>query len=585
MSYTLTFGKTKKHPCDTSRLMTDTRVEDVVLKDNVDIKAPIFTVNFDPSNYNYASWARSDGPTRYYWIDHCVHVHANYYDVYLSLDIMATYYDMIQHCLSGRLLYTTDDTYWDECFDDLRFSPSSLDVYDEFGWPDDAEAPWLVEKANVLGDEYADMWDVTYDVDGNIVSFGPGSYIVQVTSNLGPKTYVMSEVQFNQYLQDISSTFASGIGNLFSDPIKLTKLCNWVPFKTGILLAAIENYTLGPVYIGNDTLANAQAYTIPNWQRIRFEGAIIVPQNPAEAPVWMENSRWNKALLQTPTGTTELNLDMMYPRGQHDRIQFSTLLDIQSTSLDVKFTYDIKNHWSASGSQIYECNMDVGIDAMNLVVKYFNMAEGLVKAGLAGAAVAGAAFGGGMLLGAAGAGGGLAKMSAARAMQKSGLNLKQNGVSISKSMMQQGMAETMADMAPLAKVGAVGAAVSKLVPQVNTALSTIGQSTTEAALFNTTHLGEVNVRFKPLRCRELGRDLIGIEPVDKYKEYCDQFGYPANIFCENLYARGTTGNLYVFEEAHLDLTSYNGTDLQGITDEEMKAIEDIARAGFWYNVT
>ena len=95
----------------------------------------------------------------------------------------------------------------------------------------------------------------------------------------------------------------------------------------------------------------------------------------------------------------------------------------------------------------------------------------------------------------------------------------------------------------------------------------------------------MNVRFKPLRCRELGRDLIGIEPVDKYKEYCDQFGYPANIFCENLYARGTTGNLYVFEEAHLDLTSYNGTDLQGITDEEMKAIEDIARAGFWYNVT
>ena len=585
MSYTLTFGKTKKHPCDTSRLMTDTRVEDVVLKDNVDIKAPIFTVNFDPSNYNYVSWARSDGPTRYYWLDHCVHLHANYYDVYLSLDIMATYYDMIQHCLSGRLLYTTDDLYWDECFDDLRFNPSSLDVYDEFGWPDDAEAPWLVEKANVLGDEYQDMWDVEYDVDGNIVSFGPGSYIVQVTSNLGPKTYVMSEIQFNQYLQDISSTFASGIGNLFSDPIKLTKLCNWVPFKTGILLAAIENYTLGPVYIGNDTLANTQAYTIPNWQRIRFEGAIIVPQNPAEAPVWMENGRWNKALLQTPTGTTELNLDMMYPRGQHDRIQFSTLLDIQSTSLDVKFTYDIKNHWSASGSQIYECNIDVGIDAMNLVVKYFNMAEGLIKAGLAGAAVAGAAFGGGMLIGAAGGGAGLAKMSAARAMQKSGLNLKQNGVSISKSMMQQGMAETMADMAPLAKVGAVGAAVSKLVPQVNTALSTVGQSTTEASLFNTTHLGEVNVRFKPLRCRELGRDLIGIEPVDKYKEYCDQFGYPANVFCENLYARGTTGNLYIFEEAHLDLTSYNGTDLQGITDEEMKAIEDIARAGFWYNVT
>ena len=585
MSYTLTFGKTKKHPCDTSRLMTDTRVEDVVLKDNVDIKAPIFTVNFDPSNYNYVSWARSDGPTRYYWLDHCVHLHANYYDVYLSLDIMATYYDMIQHCLSGRLLYTTDDLYWDECFDDLRFNPSSLDVYDEFGWPDDAEAPWLVEKANVLGDEYQDMWDVEYDVDGNIVSFGPGSYIVQVTSNLGPKTYVMSEIQFNQYLQDISSTFASGIGNLFSDPIKLTKLCNWVPFKTGILLAAIENYTLGPVYIGNDTLANTQAYTIPNWQRIRFEGAIIVPQNPAEAPVWMENGRWNKALLQTPTGTTELNLDMMYPRGQHDRIQFSTLLDIQSTSLDVKFTYDIKNHWSASGSQIYECNIDVGIDAMNLVVKYFNMAEGLIKAGLAGAAVAGAAFGGGMLIGAAGGGAGLAKMSAARAMQKSGLNLKQNGVSISKSMMQQGMAETMADMAPLAKVGAVGAAVSKLVPQVNTALSTVGQSTTEASLFNTTHLGEVNVRFKPLRCRELGRDLIGVEPIDKYKEYCDQFGYPANVFCENLYARGTTGNLYIFEEAHLDLTSYNGTDLQGITDEEMKAIEDIARAGFWYNVT
>ena len=587
MSYTLTFGKTKKYALDTSQYMTDTRTEQVTLKDNVDIKAPIFTVNFDPSNYNYVSWARNNGPTRYYRIDHSVHVHANYYDVYLSLDIMATYFQLIQHCLTGRLLYATSRTYWDEYFDDLRFSPSSLDVYDDFGWGD-ANDNWLSEHANILGNA-ANTWDVTYDASGNIVSYGDGCYIVGVTTNLGPRTYIMSTTQFGDFLQGISSTFSSGIANWFEDVPAMVKFANWVPMVADNILSKIGsgNYNLEQVRVGNSPILNSNGYRIPNWCFLTYDGAIVVPQNPAQAPIWMENNRWNKALLQTCTGTTELNLDMMYPRGAHNRIQFSTVFDVTNAVLNTKFTYDVKNHWSnLKGSQIYESNLQIGIDSMNLVQKYLNLTEAAVKAGLVGLALTGGAVAGGMALGAAGGGAGIVKMSAmAHDFPKATASalLKGTGKDVVNVAAIEASRAT-ADVAPLAKTVIAGAAVTRLLPQTNVAQSTIQSSNSLASFYNTNQLGVVSVRFKPLRCKELAYTINGDEPIAKYYTYCNKFGYPSNQMINNLYTQGELNTFYVFEDARLMLNSYNGDDLQGITDEEMSAIIEAAKIGFWYKL-
>lgn len=599
MSYTLTFGKTKKHPCDTSRLMTDTRVEDVVLKDNVDIKAPIFTVNFDPSNYNYVSWARSDGPTRYYWLDHCVHLHANYYDVYLSLDIMATYRDTIQLGLSGRLLYTTWDSLWDEYFDDLRFSPSSLDIYDYLPWGDDSNN-WLHESSNVFGDYDADMWDVTYDADGNITGYGVGCYLAQIQNNSGISTYIFNKNGFDAFMEDMLSMWNTQWTGPFStvDPRTFIKLCVWMPINVGKLAAKIGSgsYVAQPTwYLGQKTIGTPDisqgevSYEIPYTSILSFSGSIVVPQNPNIHPIWMENNRWNTLTLNTPSGNTEINLDFMYPiQNNHNRVQFSTIFDVVQGKINTKFTYDVKGHWSnISGTPIYESDFDIGWDIMNLVNAVFNKAQGMINAAMTGAGLAGGAFLGGMAAGSMGAGSGLAKIKAARAMEESGLNLKQNGESIAKTMMNQGIRESTKEIAPIASVAATGIATAKLNPSINNTVCNITNVGDRASIFNTVQMGVVSLRMKPFRCKELaaGPDVTDPypTPMDKYEHFCEQFGYPANTYINSLYIDGQLGEFYVFEDAHLDLSNIVSTELNGITDEEMKAIEDIAKSGFWYN--
>lgn len=597
---TLTIGKTVKHPVDTSRAMTNTMEISATLKESVDIKAPIFKVNFDPSNYNYISWARSDGPTRYYWIDNTVYIHNNLFEIHCSMDIMATYYTVIQRGLTGKLLYSTRESDWDQYFDDLRFSPSSLDVYDYYPIMDE-DAAWMAETANVFGND-SQIWDIEYNPDGTVYRYGKGCYIVQTTSNSGPHIYIMNSNAFKHFLQNISSTFWGGIQNLGIDMTKYVEMANWCPINIGYLKTKIgvnncitndsnnqwavaNTTTLG--YI--DSTQGENSYEVPLLTILNFKGEIVVPLNPKTHPKWMENGRWNKLILNTPGGSTEVNLDMMYPREHHTRIQFSTMFDVISCTVNTKFTYDTKNTWTdTKGSPIYECSFNVGVDAMCIVTKYFNFAENLVKCELAGLAAAGGAFAGGMAIGATGGGAGLAKMSAATAMQKSGLNLKQNGVSIAQATMQKGIAETVTDIAPLAKVGAIGAAVSKLNPTINGAMPQVDKSTDRASFFNTVRLGLITLRMKVFRCNELKADSPSASsyptPLDKYKHYCSKFGYPANKFITNLYVDGVQNVFYVFEDAHLNLDGLTTNELNGITDEEMNAIEQIAKSGFWYRI-
>lgn len=597
---TLTFGKTKKHPVDTSRAMYDTMDVNATLKDSVDVKAPIFKVNFDPSNYNYVVWAREDGPTRYYWIDNSVYVHNNLFEVHCSLDIMATYRDLIQLGLTGKLLYTTQDDYWDQYYDDLRFSPSSLDVYDSD--PISPENPtWLHENSNVFG-EKENLWDVIYDVDGKIDHYGPGTYIIQTSSDTGVHIYMMNRAAFDKFLAHMSSTFWTGVSNIGTDVFKYVKTADWIPIDVGKLGQQISNKVLNdssnPWAVANtaslgdvDLLQGEISYEIPIRCILSFAGEIVVPHYPYQHPNWMENARWNKLILNTPSGNTELNLDMMYPRGQHNRVYFSTFYDVVSSTVNTKFCYDVKGGWGDMGSTpAFESEFQINQDVMALIQKTFNFADTLVKGTLLGAGVAAAAFGGGAALGAAGGGAGLAKMSAAKTLKNSPINLKQNGMSkadMASSLMRQGISESIGESAPLAKVAAVGAAVTKLNPGIDTSMASIQSNVSRAGLFNTQQLGLLTLRCKPLRCKELANDYGEVSeypsPYAKYVRYCEQFGYPANQYINNLYSDGHLGDWYVFEDAHLNLSNIVSLELNGITDEEMSAIESIAKSGFYYN--
>jgi len=596
---TLTIGKTKKHPVDTSRYMTDTMQISAVLKESVDIKAPIFKVNFDPSNYNYISWAREDGPTRYYWIDNTVYIHNNLFEIHCSLDLMATYYDVIQHGLTGKLLYSTYELDWDEYFDDLRFSPSSLDVYDYLPWGDKSN-DWLHTSTNVFGDA-ANMWSISYDSDHN-PTYGEGMYIVQASSDKGPKVYLFNAAAFTKFVKNVASTFW---GQQWTSPISAVdaidyiKVANWLPINLGALVSQMPSgsaiahptWYVGVASVGtSDIMEGEVSYEIPFVTVLQFSGEIVVPQNEIEHPTWMENSRWNSLTLNTPSGNTEINLDYMYPvSNQHNRIQFSTVFDVVDCQIDTKFTYDVKGHWSnVDGTPIYESDFNIGMDMMNLVQKYFNVAERLVSDITIGVGAAAAAFSGGMAIGAAGGGAGLAKMKAASKMKESGINLTKNGTPIAQSIMQQGVSESLSEMVPLAKTAVIGAAATKLVPNFDRQSSNISVATNRASLYNTADIGAVSLRLKPFRCKELAYTAPESSdyptPKAKYIHYCEQFGYPANKFIRNLYLNGQPGTLYVFEDAHLDLSDVNTLELNGITDEEMNAIEQIAKSGFWYNV-
>ena len=594
---TLTFGKTKKHPVDTSRAMYDTMAVNATLKDSVDVKAPIFKVNFDPSNYNYVVWAREDGPTRYYWIDNSVYIHNNIFEVHCSLDIMATYRDIIQRGLTGKLLYTTQDDYWDKYYDDLRFSPSSLDVYDYLPLGDKSNN-WLHEHANVFGDA-DNMWDATYDVDGKITGYGTGCYLTQIQNNAGISTYIFNKAGFDAFIEDMLSMWNTQWTGPFStvDPRSFVKLCVWMPIKAKVLAGHISSTVAQPTwYLGQKTIGSPDSskgeysWEIPYTTILSFNGEIVVPQNPNQHPIWMENNRWNTLTLNTPSGNTDLNLDMMYPiSNNHNRIQFNTIFDVVQGRINTKYTFDVKGSWSnISGTPIYESDFTIGWDIMNLVTSVFNMSQGMVNVAMTGAGLAVAAVTGGMALGA-----GLAKDKASDKvyMEDSIKSVESGKADLSPTSLmlaRNNAAAAVPDSKPaLAGVVTGAMAVSKLFPKINNTINNITNVGDRASFFNTHQLGVVSLRMKPFRCKELAAEASEVSeyptPYNKYIRYCEQFGYPANVYIRNLYLDGHFGDLYVFEDAHLNLSSITSTELNGITDEEMSAIESIAKSGFYYN--
>lgn len=580
---TLTFGKMFKKPNSTKQTMEDTVDISVSLKENVDIKAPVFLVNFDTSNYNYVKWEQENYPTRYYWIDNTVYIHNALFEVHCSMDLAATYKVLFQYGTRGHCLYCTDVDYWDRYFDDLRFSPSNLDTYRNLGFFDEN---YLYETGNVFG-SHTELWDVTYDPDtGAITAYGDGCYVMQTQSNLGMKTYLLSKSQFTTLLTNMANIFWSGVANLGKDLTKLIVNCSWMPINLSELLGEIPGYqTASEVRIGNDTIAGTAAYEIPYFVLLTFDGEVDIPQDPESHPKFMENSRWNKLLLSTPGGTTELSLDMCY--GAHQKVYFSTTFDVVSATINTKFSYDSEGNWSnITGSLAYESENLIGQDAMCLVTKMFDLATSAAKIAVTGAGVAGAAFTGGALLGAAGGGAGIAKFAntasaypkeTAKALFKgTGKNVV-NMASIQASQAMSDLSQT-----GLGKVVATGALISQLTPNINTATASGSSSTSQAALFNTQQLGLIQLRLKPFRCKELAQDGGGDTALDKYVSFCEKYGYPVNQWWTGLPLWVGATHYVVIENAQFSPEdAYVKNNILGITDEELTACQHLIGSGLW----
>ena len=568
---TLTFGKMRKRPNSTKRDISDAKtVENVCLKENVDVKAPTFKVNFDTSDYNYVIWG-----DRYYYIDNTIYVSNGLWEVKCSLDILATYKNLLQYGSSGKCLYCTNQTFWDQYYDDLRFSPSSLSTYDPGGF--DTDDTWMYSYGNIFGTDVISnpkLWDATYDSYGNVTSYGDGCYLLQ-TAGGGSSThnYLFDKTTFNAFLHGAFS----GISNLLMNKKNAIQIANWLPISYSELVSNIPSAkACTRVYIGIDFVdlsGNVKCVELPEIVVLDFDSSISIPKEHLAHPIWMENGRWNKLILQTPSGNTELNLDMMYPiSGAHTSLTWHTTFDVISGEIDTKYMYDVKNGWSTlKGSIAYESKIDCSTDVMDLIQKTYNVAQVGVVAGLGATMAAGTA----MIAGPAA----VATAPKVKQIATEGMSAeKLEQANVVNSMIAHKNATIPSTNTGSAIGQVVNAAgpIVKLTPNTDTSVSSFQVDSSFVSLFNNNQLGSVSLRLKPLRCKEL---ISGYSSYyEAYIAYCSQYGFPVNAYW-------TPGSLalnhfYVFDNPQLSqVSAYTRAD--GLTDEEQTALLQSMSAGFW----
>ena len=286
----------------------------------------------------------------------------------------------------------------------------------------------------------------------------------------------------------------------------------------------------------------------------------------------MENGRWNKLILQTPSGNTELNLDMMYPiSGAHTSLTWHTTFDVISGEIDTKYMYDVKNGWSTlKGSIAYESKIDCSTDVMDLIQKTYNVAQVGVVAGLGATMAAGTA----MIGGAATA---VATAPKVKQIATEGMSAEK----LAQAEVVNSMIAHKNSMLPKQDSG-IGQVINsagpivKLSPSMDASVSSFQVDSSFVSLFNNNQIGSVSLRLKPLRSKEL---ISGYSSYyGAYIAYCRQYGFPVNAYwtAGNL----AVNNFYVFENPQLSqVSAYTRAD--GLTDEEQTALLQSMSAGFW----
>lgn len=546
---TLTIGRSKKKPNSISDVFYDTTTIQASLKDEVSVESPVFQINFDPRTYNYCSWA-SNTFTRYYYIKGRKSIHNNLWEISCELDIRATYLNIYRYGIKGRCLYTTNQNYWDEYCDDMRFKPDCLDQWDHAG-DTNPNLSYLFNTNNIFGVDTTPgrhkpiLWDMTWTRSDSthawaVDTVGEGCYVVQCRNTLpatpkGVMTYVMKKSVWESFSRFSIVDFSKYITIANWLPVNFDELINLIPNDQKAQTTVID---IGPdeyEYSGTTSL-----YQIANVTLLKFNGSIEFPVRDVDHPRWMNSARWNTIQLNAPGGTTELNIDLCYPCANRS-LNFQTILDVASGMTTTKYTYDIKGTGfnNAEGTTAYESSYQIGFDALGLVSKQWSPINSLIDAGGSLAPIAGGLIGGpaGTLVG------GAAAATFASAKMTTGLNTS-------------------------GKAFNVGASA--------------------AELFNNTQPGCILLRLKPFACRELEEPnpifaTDANDPWRLYVAYCKIYGFPCNRFV-NWHDFITSGFYWVLDDVEIKPNGYTGNEIytEGLTPEILDFIKQDLKKGVWY---
>lgn len=579
----ITLGKMRKKPNSTKRTLSASTNITVLLKEETFIENPTFILHTDPSGYNYVVWGE-----KYYYIDcNNVRVNANnLWEVPCNMDILATYRDTIRYGLSGRIAYSTYSAWWDEFVDDLRFSPSYLrrsnSLFEDLSY---LHTNGNVFGTNVMG--YPKLWDFSNWTlgDDNIYrgSLGEGMYILVANSTHGRRTYALNEHGMHSMFN------AHNLWGLAKTDLKCIISLIWMPIAYGLLRDEITGQFDNSVIQDNPTIyvndsqnginltdsADKSMEIFVNPLVLNFQSYINFPKIPEDIPYFCYNGRWNTMQLNTPSGSTSINLDRIYPYSWGSRkLSFNTKFDLLNGIVNTKFITDVTQGWSdGESSVIYETNMNIAIDVMGLIDKRIDTKSMVASYALDG-------FGTGVVAGSAILGG----VGVASAINKAG------GTFYAGEVFRSGAAkigevassnigrQVIGNSVLGATIGAFGSG-SALKPSFDAIESNCSFASNFASFFNTVQLGLISLRLKPYTCKEFLD--APTSPKQTYIDFCSKFGYPVNKFSSSNYTFNLDNNYMLFDEVYLD-TNSGYAMVDGLSEYDICYIIDTVRnAGVW----
>lgn len=541
-----------KRSNSTKQAFTGTDIS-ACLKDIVNVESPVFKINFDPREYNYVSWA-GDNFTRYYYIKGRTSIHNGLWEIQCELDKRATYKWIYQYCVAGKALYCSDYDTRDIYADDPRFSPECLDNWTHHDmFPD---LSYLYRCGNIFGHgtfegEPSDIWDITWEkralVSGEqysayyMTGLGPGMYLVQARNTLpgtpsSVYTYIMDEDIFYKTKSSVV------------DYKNYILIANWLPLKSSEVLGLIDSSSkeeTDKIYIGPDEITVTKVAGSVLWRIaenivLDFHDSIDLPLLDYPHPLFLESSRWNTMQLNTPGGSTELNVDLMYPYGGR-KLNFQTYLDLTTGNTSTKYTYDIvgTEFNNIAGSTAYASSYCIGFDMLGIISKQSSPLSPLIDIG-----------------------GALAPAAA---------------------MMIGGAAAAPAAMIAGSTMNGIKAAMA---PSPNGKAFNIGSALCE--FLNNSQPGGITLRLKHFGCRELYAENAFMydehvtDPLEAYDAYCAKRGYPVN-FVVDWHNLSDTNVFWVLDDIYIDPNGLTANPIysEGLTDDILDFITADYQKGIW----
>lgn len=578
---TLTIGKMSKRPNSTKRVLTSsTSVTNVTLKENVDIKAPVFKLNFDTSDYNYVIWG-----DRYYYIDNTVYISNNLWEIRCSLDILATYRDALlgQSCIKA---YDTQGPNYH--IDDLRFTPQL--IHNQCKPINQSVDPIF----NMIDIDSSDGFTI-FDIWPTRQHPNPGAYIVNCVCNgdingngSGPHNWVFDNSEYIDFMQKV---YALWTGGPFQGPSARLEAINsiiWVPFNCDLL----KTYcSVADIDIANTRILSNKYYFTSAEQIWSNNVDLPIPRidTDSNVPRFMYNSRWSKYQLIMPSGVVDIDADLLYNTSNisiHvdvDCIHGTVIYKVFPTAPTSTKTY--ANHILYEGSINYAVDLSWTLQMIrNFKDDVINFTKSVAKVG---ATIASAYMGGPM------AGAAAAKVMSAQnaynATQAEGFGVAEwmtgGQVKAAQSAAKANLAAANAELAKTKQTGELGQAaifaasniplqlhvpgdISENYNKANTIASVYGANSSVIIL-------SLKFYIDPALVNTTG----GTTAKAKYVEFCQKYGYPQPGTLTTLPdAVYPNARLIVVSAVQLSTSSAIGN----MDADEVIALETMLKHGVWF---